>query len=65
MKNYNEYFFIRLLLRPRLLRDVSKRSISSTVLGKSVALPLGISPTAMQKLAHPAGECATAKGISP
>jgi isopentenyl diphosphate isomerase/L-lactate dehydrogenase-like FMN-dependent dehydrogenase len=45
-----------------MLSDVSQRSTSTMVLGKPVSFPLGISPTAMQKLAHADGECATAKG---
>ncbi len=44
-----------------MLIDVSKRTISTTVLGKPVAFPLGVSPSAMQKLAHPEGECANVR----
>ena len=49
-------------IRPRFLRDVSKRDLSATVLGTKVSMPLGISPTAMQKMAHHLGEVASAKG---
>jgi len=45
-----------------VLRDVSKRDISTTVLGEKVSMPLGVSPTAMQRMAHPDGECANARG---
>ncbi|CAL8099213.1 unnamed protein product [Orchesella dallaii] len=55
--------FSRILLRPFMLRDVSNRDLSTTVLGKKVAVPIGISPTAMQRLAHPDGECGSAKAI--
>lgn len=42
--------------------DVSKRNLSTTVLGKPVSLPIGVSPFAYQRVAHSNGECATAKG---
>jgi (S)-2-hydroxy-acid oxidase len=48
-------------LKPRVLRDVSNRSISTKVLDRLSALPFGIAPTASHKLAHPVGEVATAK----
>lgn len=44
------------------MRDVSKRDISTTVLGHKVSMPLGVAPTAMQRMAHPDGECANARG---
>lgn len=49
-------------IRPRFLRDVSKRDMNVNVFGSTVSFPCGISPTAMQKLAHPDGELATARG---
>ena len=36
--------------------------LSTTFLGETVTLPIGIAPTATQTLAHPDGEQATAKG---
>lgn len=57
--------FYRFKIRPRFLRDVSQRDLSTTVLGTRVAFPIGISPTAMQRMAHPDGECATARGNIP
>ncbi|CAL8099222.1 unnamed protein product [Orchesella dallaii] len=58
-ENVNSYS--RILIRPRMLRNVSTRDLSTTVMGKKVAVPLGISPTALQKLAHEDGECGTAR----
>nr|CAD7262176.1 unnamed protein product [Timema shepardi] len=58
----NKTAFNRLLIRPRCLRDVSQCDASTTVLGNKVAMPVGVSPTAMQRMAHPDGECANAKG---
>nr|CAD7448934.1 unnamed protein product [Timema bartmani] len=57
----NKTAFKRLLIRPRCLRDVSQCDASTTVLGHKVAMPVGVSPTAMQRMAHPDGECANAK----
>lgn len=47
---------------PRVLRGVENRSMATTALGYSVSAPLGIAPTAMQKMAHEDGELATARG---
>uniref|UniRef100_A0A1B6ES54 (S)-2-hydroxy-acid oxidase n=1 Tax=Cuerna arida TaxID=1464854 RepID=A0A1B6ES54_9HEMI len=59
--NLNRQAFQRLRLRPRMLVDVSQLSCNTKVFGEEVAIPIGIAPTAMQKMAHPCGECANAK----
>ena len=41
--------------------DVSNRNMKTTVLGNEISMPIGIAPTAMQRMAHQDGECATAK----
>lgn len=46
---------------PRMMIDVSRRNLNTNVLGRNISMPIGISPTSMQKMAHPEGECATAK----
>ncbi|CAB1119664.1 GOX/HAO [Ectocarpus sp. CCAP 1310/34] len=56
----NRAAFNRLRLRPRILRDVSKVDTSTTVLGQKISSPICIAPTAMQRMAHDSGECATA-----
>lgn len=56
----NRAAFNRLRLRPRILRDVSKTSLHTTVLGLDVSSPVCIAPSAMQRMAHDDGECATA-----
>ena len=53
--------FERRKLRPRVLVDVGEVSTATTVLGTEIALPVVIAPLAMQRLAHPAGEEATAR----
>jgi len=60
----NEAAWARVRLRPRCLVDVSARDLSTTVLGRRVAMPVLIAPTAFQRMAHPDGELATARAAS-
>jgi len=48
----------------RALVDVSKRSTVCTVFGRQSSMPILAAPTALHKLAHPDGECATARGCA-
>jgi 4-hydroxymandelate oxidase len=57
----NRAAFDRLRLRPRVLVDVSCRQLSTTLLGRSLPLPVLIAPTALHGLAHPDAEVATAR----
>lgn len=57
----NRDAFSRLRLVPRILVDVSKVSMNTTILGDRVSSPIVIAPTAMQQMAHPDGEAATAR----
>lgn len=56
----NEAAWARHRLRPRVMVDVSKVDASTTLLGAPVATPVGVAPTALNGLAHPEGEVATA-----
>ena len=56
--------FERRKLRPRVLVDVGAISTKTTVLGTDVALPVLIAPLAMQRMAHPDGEEATARAAA-
>jgi isopentenyl diphosphate isomerase/L-lactate dehydrogenase-like FMN-dependent dehydrogenase len=56
--------FERRKLRPRVLVDVGTVSTQTTVLGTDVELPVLIAPLAMQRLAHPDGELATARAAA-
>jgi isopentenyl diphosphate isomerase/L-lactate dehydrogenase-like FMN-dependent dehydrogenase len=56
--------FERRKLRPRVLVDVSSVSTATTVLGTEVALPILIAPLALQRMAHPDGELATARAAA-
>lgn len=51
----------RWVLLHRVLVDVSHADLSTTFLGASVSMPVGLAPTAFHKLAHPEGEVATAR----
>lgn len=49
---------------PRMMRGVDQRTINTTALGSKVSAPIGIAPTAMQRMANPEGECATARAAA-
>lgn len=51
----NRHAFSQILFRPRILIDVSKIDMTTTVLGFKISMPIMIAPTAMQKMAHPEG----------
>ncbi|XP_050032424.2 uncharacterized protein [Dermacentor andersoni] len=57
----NSKAFKRLRFRPRILVDVEKVNTSTTVLGRAVSFPVGLSPSAAHKLVHPAGEIGPAQ----
>src|SRR3989337_3414594 len=62
----NRAAFQRLRLRPRVLVDVSKIDPSTTVLGQRIEFPVLLAPVAVQRLAHPDGELASARaGAAP
>ena len=52
----------RYRLRPRILRDVSSVDMRTELIGEMVAMPILVAPMAIQRMAHPEGEIATAKG---
>ncbi|CVL06450.1 probable L-lactate dehydrogenase (cytochrome) [Fusarium mangiferae] len=60
----NEAAFDRYLLRPRVLRNVSNIDMTTTLWGTKAALPLGVSPSAMHRLAHADGEVGTSKACA-
>lgn len=49
------------LLRPRVLKDVSTTRPGTQVLGRSVTSPVLVAPTAAHRLAHPDGEVGVAR----
>jgi 4-hydroxymandelate oxidase len=54
----------RYRLRPRVLVDVEQVDLHTTLLGREVTMPVGVAPAALHGLAHPDGECATARAAA-
>ncbi|CAB4880194.1 unannotated protein [freshwater metagenome] len=54
----------RITLRPRMLVDVGDVQTATTVLGTEVSMPVLLAPTALQRMAHPDGETATARAAA-
>ncbi|WP_404867802.1 alpha-hydroxy acid oxidase [Kitasatospora griseola] len=52
------------VLRPRVLVDVSAPDCGTELLGARLAAPFGVAPMAYHQLAHPDGECATARATA-
>jgi L-lactate dehydrogenase (cytochrome) len=57
----NRADFEALKLKPRMLVDVRHRDLSTTLMGKKLALPLVLAPTGLTGLATPKGELAAAR----
>lgn len=57
----NHAAYDRIKLRYRVLRDISQRDLSATVLKQRISMPVLVAPTAFQRMAHPDGEVATAR----
>lgn len=60
----NRRAFERRLLRPRVLVDVAELDLSTELLAMSLPFPILLAPTALQGLAHPEGEVATARAAA-
>lgn len=58
----NREAFREIHFRPRILVDVSRVSTACRLLGGDLPSPVLVAPTAFQKLCHPGGEVATARG---
>jgi lactate 2-monooxygenase len=56
--------FRRRKIVPRMLRDVSSRDLSTTVLGTAMPAPLMLAPIGVQQGVHPDGELATARAAA-
>ncbi len=57
----NHAAYDRIALHYHVLRDVSDRDLSTTVLGQPISMPILIGPTAFQGLGHADGELATVR----
>ncbi|GAB7332141.1 hypothetical protein MBLNU13_g04017t1 [Cladosporium sp. NU13] len=60
----NEAAFDRYKIKPRILVNVDNIDTSSELFGKKTSMPLGFSPSAMHRLAHPDGELATSRAAA-
>jgi lactate 2-monooxygenase len=49
---------------PRMLKDVSERSLERTVLGAKLPVPVLLAPIGVQTVAHPEGELASARAAA-
>jgi isopentenyl diphosphate isomerase/L-lactate dehydrogenase-like FMN-dependent dehydrogenase len=60
----NEDAFRRWRIVPRMLRDVSARDLSVTVLGTECPAPVGLAPVGVQTIVHDDGERASARAAA-
>ena len=60
----NRGVFDELTLHYRVLRDVSTRTTTTTVLGETLSMPVIVAPTAFHQLATEEGEVATARAAA-
>jgi 4-hydroxymandelate oxidase len=60
----NEAAFAHINLVPHVLRGAGRPESQTTILGHRISLPVLIGPTAFHRLAHPEGECATARAAA-
>jgi 4-hydroxymandelate oxidase len=56
--------FREILLRPRVLVDVSTKNTRTTVMGQSIAMPIMVAPVGGLRRFHPDGELAAARAAS-
>lgn len=61
---WNREAFDGIRLRPRVLQDVSNIDTSVTLLGDTLPFPILLAPVAYQRLFHPEGELAAARGAA-
>jgi lactate 2-monooxygenase len=60
----NREAFDRWRIVPRMLRDVSERDLSVTVLGTEMPAPLLLAPVGVQSIVHEEGELAVARAAA-
>lgn len=59
-KHFNTEVYRSILLRPRIFTDCTRCDLDSSVLGHKLGMPIYVSPAAMARLGHPAGEAGIA-----
>ncbi|MEW7278391.1 alpha-hydroxy acid oxidase [Aquimarina sp. 2201CG1-2-11] len=60
----NHEAYSKIKLYPRVLKSVEKRDVSIQMMGKKIAMPIFIAPTAFHCLANEEGELATVKAAA-
>ena len=60
----NSDFYRRIMLRPRVMRNVAETKTRCSILGVPSSAPFFVSPAAMARLAHPDGELALARACA-
>ncbi|KAI5285200.1 hypothetical protein KEM54_000751 [Ascosphaera aggregata] len=65
-KYHNNRAYRSILLRPRVFKDVSPRSLdlTTTTIGQTLGIPIFVCPAAMARLGHPTGEAGIAAGCA-
>jgi len=61
---WNQERYREIRLRPRVLRDVPALDTSTTLFGSTMAAPILFAPTSSNRVFHPEGELAVARGAS-
>ena len=62
--HWNSDMYRRIMLRPRVMRNIAEVNTQRSILGCPSSAPFFISPAAMARLAHPDGELALARGCA-
>jgi lactate 2-monooxygenase len=60
----NRAAFERWRIVPRMLRDVSQRSLATTLLGQTASAPVLLAPVGIQELVHPEGDLPAARAAA-
>jgi lactate 2-monooxygenase len=60
----NEQAFRSWRIVPRVLRDITRRDLTSSLLGFDWPAPVGLAPIGVQEIVHPDGELASARGAA-
>lgn len=60
----NRAAFTRWAIVPRMLRDVTNRSMAITLFNQQLKTPVLLAPVGMQAISHPEGELATARAAA-
>ncbi|KAK1145440.1 hypothetical protein N8T08_004315 [Aspergillus melleus] len=60
-KHFNNEVYRSVLLRPRVFVDCTVCELDTSVLGHKLGMPIYVSPAAMARLGHPAGEAGIAE----